>query len=119
MNKYSKCAKLNKVLCKIDDKIRSNYDNEMDMIRELTRYKTEFWREADYNYAQYGCCLIYYYDVRQLYKDCGYKSIDKYSDEKIWNIYKRHVGYVIKKILVEYPTNIGYFKRINNITNNN
>lgn len=102
MNKYSKCAKLNSVLCKIDDYIRSNYESETDMICELYRYKTEFPHEPDYNYAQYGCCLTSYNDVRQLYKDCGYKSLYKYSYEKIWNIYKRQVGYVINKILSSY-----------------
>lgn len=38
-------------------------------------------------------------DVRQMYKDCGYKSLDKMSDQKVWEIYKRQVGYIARQLI--------------------
>ena len=91
MVKFSKNVKLNYVLNDIFE------DLEDIGIEEIKRYKKEFLNEPDYNIAQYGNMLIYYYDIQELYKKAGYKT--KFSDSKIWEIYKRQVGYVARKIL--------------------
>lgn len=95
MKKFSKNVKLNTVLMGI-------YEDLKELgIEEVKRYKDEFKHETDYNIAQYGNLLIYYADIREFYKNAGYKSIEKMSDSKVWDIYKRQVGYVARKILLE------------------
>lgn len=71
------------------------------LITDLKRYYTEFRNVPGYNYAQYGNLLIYYTDVRKLYKDCGYSanSIDKLTDDQIWRNYWLAVGEVIRFVI--------------------
>jgi hypothetical protein len=95
MKKFSVNAKLNAVLNEIFN------DLEEMGVNEVRRYVREFWYCNDYNIVQYGNLLIYYSDVRELYKRAGYKSMDKMSDSKIWDIYKRQVGYMARTILKE------------------
>ena len=91
MKKFSKNQKLNNVLVNI-------YDSLQELgVEEVKRYYNEFNNEIDYNIAQYGNLLIYHYQVRELYKE--YKSLAKISDTKLWNIYKRQVGYVTRLML--------------------
>ena len=90
MNKYSKNNKLNKALTLIEEDLL-----EMG-IDEVKRYYDTFKYEVDYNIAQYGNMIIYYNDIYDFYKNCGYKSTDKMSTEKIWDLYKRQVGYVAR-----------------------
>ena len=92
MKKYSKNKKLNDVLTRIE---RQLLELGLD---EVKHYKKSFPNEIDYNIAQYGSVLVYYSDVKQMYKDCGYKSLEKMSDEKVWEIYKRQVGYVAREL---------------------
>ena len=92
-NKYSKNKKLEGVLSRIEGQL---LDLGLD---EVKHYMESFSNEIDYNIAQYGNLLIYYYDVRQMYKDCGYKSLDKMSDQKVWEIYKRQVGYIARQLI--------------------
>ena len=95
MKNFSKNKKLNMVLNAI-------YNDLQDLGEyEVKRYKTKFPCESDYNIAQYGNLLVYYYDVRKLYKNAGYKTLDKFSDNKVWEVYKRQVGYVARLILSE------------------
>ena len=89
--KFSKNKKLNTVLQAIYDDLTENLGSD-----EVKRYKNKFKNEIDFNIAQYGNLLCYYNDIRQFYKNAGYKSLDKLSDGKIWNIYKRQVGYVAR-----------------------
>lgn len=89
--KFSKNKKLNTVLQAIYNGLTENLGSD-----EIKRYKREFKNEIDFNIAQYGNLLCYYNDIRQFYKDASYKSIDKFSNDKIWNIYKRQVGYVAR-----------------------
>lgn len=92
MIKYSKNKKLNSVLNEIHTQL-------IDLgLEEVAHYYNEFKNVTapDYNIAQYGSLLIYYVDVREMYKNCGYKSLDKMSDEKVWEIYKRQVGWVVR-----------------------
>ena len=90
MNKYSKNVKLNKALMKIESDL-------LDLgINEVKRYYNTFKNEVDYNIAQYGNLLIYYDDVYNFYRSCGYKTTDKMTTDKIWDLYKKQVGYVAR-----------------------
>ena len=95
MKKFSKNVKLNTVLMGIYEDLKEFG------IEEVKRYMGEFKHEPDYNIAQYGNMLIYFYDIREFYKNAGYKSMEKMSDSKIWEIYKRQVGYVARILLRE------------------
>ena len=93
MKKFSVNVKLNAVLTEIFNDLQ-----EMG-VNEVRRYVREFWYERDYNIVQYGNLLIYYSDVREMYKRAGYKSMDKMSDSKIWEVYKGQVGYMAREVL--------------------
>lgn len=93
MKNFSKNKKLNGVLNDILESLQ-----EMD-IEEVARYYKEFNNEIDYNIAQFGNLLIYYADVKELYRRNGYTSLDKMSDHKVWDIYKRQVGYVARTLI--------------------
>lgn len=93
MKKYSKNKKLNEVLSRIESQL---LELGLD---EVKHYKESFPNEIDYNIAQYGSVLVYYSDVKKMYRECGYKSLDKMSDEKVWEIYKRQVGYVVRELI--------------------
>ena len=96
MNKYSKNNKLNKVLMKIESDL-------LDLgLNEVKRYYNTFKNEVDFNIVQYGNMLVYYNDIYNFYRSCGYKSTDKMSTNKIWDLYKNQVGYVTKKLILEY-----------------
>ena len=96
MNKYSKNNKLNKVLMKIESDL-------LDLgLEEIERYYNEFSNEVDYNIVQYGNMLVYYDQIYDFYRKCGYKSTDKMSTDKIWDLYKNQVGYVTRKLILEY-----------------
>lgn len=95
MKNFSKNKKLNTALNGI-------YEDLQELgINEIKRYYNDFKNEVDFNIAQYGNMLIYYYDIKEFYKNAGYKSIEKMSDSKVWEIYKRQVGYVARKMLLE------------------
>ena len=90
---YSKNVKLNKALKGIEaDLLELSID-------EIKRYYNDFKREVDYNIAQYGNVLVYYSDIYDFYKNCGYKSTDKMTTDKIWDLYKRQVGYVARCLI--------------------
>lgn len=95
MKKFSKNVKLNTVLNGIYEDLKEFG------VEEVKRYRDEFKHEPDFNIAQYGNMLMYYYDIKEFYKNAGYKSMEKMSDSKVWEIYKRQVGYVARKILLE------------------
>lgn len=92
MEKFSKNKKLNGVLNVI-------FDDVVELGEDVKRYYKEFKGELDYNIVQYGNMLVYYNDIKNMYKSCGYKSIEKMSDEKVWDIYKRQVGYITRYII--------------------
>ena len=93
MRNFSKNKKLNGVLNDILESLQ-----ELG-IEEVARYYKEFNNEKDYNIVQYGNLLIYYDDIRELYRRNGYTSLDKMSDNRIWDIYKRQVGYVARALI--------------------
>ena len=88
--KFSKNKKLNTALQAIFDDLQELGTDE------VKRHKKEFSNEKDFNLAQYGNMLIYYCDVRNFYKVCGYKTLDKWSNGKIWDLYLRQVGFVAR-----------------------
>ena len=88
--KFSKNKKLNTALQTIFDDLQELGTDEVNC------YKKEFPREKDFNLAQYGNLLCYYNDVYKFYNACGYKSTDKLSTEKIWDLYLRQVGFVAR-----------------------
>lgn len=92
-------TKLNAVLSEIEDDLRSMCYSEEESLEEIQRYMQEFPHELDYNLAKYGNMLIYYVQVRKMYKRAGYKNVDRLSDTNIWDIYRRQVGYVARKIM--------------------
>lgn len=89
---FSKNTKLNSVLNVIADQLE-NFG-----LDEVKRYMKEFKNEPDYNIAQYGNLLCYYDDVRDLYLTYDYSNSTLGNDAKLWNIYKRQVGYVAREI---------------------
>lgn len=95
MNKWSKNNKLNKLLSGIEEDLLGLG------IEELKHYYTSFKNELDFNLAQYGNLIVYYYDLREFYLDCGYSAntIERMSDEKLWDTYKRQVGFVARNII--------------------
>lgn len=93
MIKFSKNAKLNGVLNEIALDIMEAMDQN-----ELLRYMKEFKNEPDYNIAEYGNLLIYYYDIEKMYKRNGYKTIPQWSNQRMWKLYRRQVGYVARYI---------------------
>lgn len=97
--KFSKNKKLNNILNEIYEEFKWNFDE--DYKNETRRYMKMFPNEIDYNIAQYGNLLIYYTDIRDIYNTCGYKSINKMSDDKLWETYKRQVGYIARYIASE------------------
>lgn len=70
-------------------------------LEEVKRYYKEFPKEPDYNVAQYGNLLVYYCDIFAFYRNAGYKTTDKFSSEKIWNIYLKQVGFVVRSLMNE------------------
>lgn len=63
-------------------------------IEEIENNKKLFPRAVDYEIAQGGGMRIYFDDIRKLYKRAGYTGVDKWSNDKLWETYKRQVGYV-------------------------
>lgn len=98
MEKYSKNKKLNGVLNEIREDLLSIHDTEAESLKEIAHYKREFPKEIDFNLVQYGNMLIYYYDIRAMYARHGYKSMDRMSDDQVWETYKRQVGYVARNL---------------------
>jgi hypothetical protein len=93
--KYSKNVKLNAVLNQIEDNLKYLE------LPEIARYMQDYPNEPDYNIAQYGNMLIYYWEIRKMYIKAGYKTFEnnKISDSKMWEIYKRQVGYVARELM--------------------
>lgn len=89
---YSKNKKLNNLLLDIEEDLK-----ELGM-EEVRHYMENFPHESDYNIVQYGNLLVYYSQVREFYIKHGYKSAEKWSDERLWETYKRQVGYVARQL---------------------
>ena len=100
MTKYSRNAKLNKVLNDIEVQLLGIHDTESESLEEVGRYMLSYPKGfSDYKIAEHGNLLYTYDEVYKMYRDAGYKSTDKYSRDSIWNIYKRQVGYVARELM--------------------
>ena len=101
---FSVNKKLEKLLKSIKDNMLYNMgETKKEAVEQIRYYAKNFPREIDYNIAQYGNLLIYYDDVRDSYKKAGYGStIDKMNDQKLWETYKRQVGYVARYLMNKY-----------------
>ena len=88
--KYSKNTKLNTILNQIEENLLQFGKDEIKC------YMKEYPYETDYNISQYGNMLVYYWEIRKMYINAGYNRI---SDNKMWEIYKRQVGYVARQIM--------------------
>ena len=97
---FSTCKKLNGLLNEIYTDLLDICDTEQESRELVNRYFNDYRKskECDFSIVADGNMLISYYSVRQLYKKHDYKSMDRMSDNKIWNIYKRQVGYVARMI---------------------
>lgn len=93
--KYSKNTKLNTVLNQIEGNLLQFGKDE------IKRYMEEFPNEPVYSIADYGNMLVYYWEIRKMYINVDYKTFEnnKISDFKMWEIYKRQVGYVARQIM--------------------
>lgn len=81
-------------------------------IDEVKHYMGAFPRETDFNLVQYGEMRIYYAEIREMYVNAGAKKYGqtrkragKYgdygdyliSDDRLWEDYKKAVGYVARE----------------------
>ena len=101
MGKWSINKKLNTCLQAIEDSLLEMCDTPEESLAEIKRYMNEFPKEPDYNIAQYGNLLIYYDQIREFYKNCGYseKGIARRSDSDLWETYKRQVGSIAQCLI--------------------
>lgn len=99
--RFSQNKKTNGVLNEIYADLLTMCDTEEESRNEVKRYRKEFPRFSDCNLVDYGNMLIYYDDIREMYRRHGYKSLDRLSDNKVWDIYKHQVGYVARMIARE------------------
>lgn len=105
--KFSKNKKLNAVLSAIYDDLKSfdTDDSTGESNGAIITYYNEFKNDKDaapdYNIAQYGNLLCYFNQLYNFYRNCGYKTTDKFSTEKIWAIYRRQVGYIVRNYFIK------------------
>lgn len=93
--KFSPNAKLNYVLKDIYEDIKEHTKEWPDFVKE---HRKNYPRDSDYSIVRNGNLRIYYDDIRDLYKKAGYSksTIERMSDDKIWETYCRQVGYVAR-----------------------
>lgn len=86
----------------IDDLMKMAGDSPAESLKVIKRYVDCFPFEDDHNIAQHGNLLIYYCQVREMYIKHGYKAndISIASDEKLWAMYLKHVGFAVRKVLI-------------------
>lgn len=103
MTKYSKNAKLNKVLNDIEAQLLGIHDTEGESLEEVGHYMASYPRGfRDYKIAEHGNLLYTYDEVYKMYRDAGYKSTDAFSRDRIWEVYKKQVGYVARELMKRY-----------------
>lgn len=100
---WSRNKKLNTCLQAIAESLLEMCETPQTSFSSIKNYILDFPKEPDFNIAQYGNLLCYYYDIREFYKNCGYsaKGVNRRSDAEIWDLYKRQVGYVAKTLLTQ------------------
>lgn len=104
--KFSKNAKLNNALCGIYEQLK-DFDTDTETGEStgaIITYYNEFKNDKDapdFNIAQHGNLLCYCYQLYNFYRNCGYKTTDKLSSQKIWDIYRRQVGYIVRNYFIK------------------
>lgn len=98
MKKLSNNRKYNAVANEILSDLLTIHDTEKESREEIAHYRKEFPREPDFNLAQYGNMLIYFYQVREMFVRCGYseKNLQRVSDSRLWKMYLCRVGEVVR-----------------------
>ena len=99
MKKYSINPKLNKCLNGIEVALLSILDTKAESLEQIRAYVNEFKKEPDYNIDQHGNVLYTYAGIRDFYHNCGYKSMDNMSDDRLWATYLHQVGYVARQLV--------------------
>ena len=99
MKRYSINPKLNKCLNGIENSLLSMLDTKEESIKQIRAYVNNFRKEPDYNIVQYGNMLCAYTKIRDFYRNCGYKSMDNMSDNRLWATYLHQVGYVARQLV--------------------
>lgn len=82
----------------VDDLLTIYPDNRKESLLQCEDYYVNFPGAADYNIAQFGNVLIYYDDVREVMRACGYK-VGRYTDSQIWDYYRRMIGAACRWLL--------------------
>lgn len=97
---FSVNTKLNGLLNEIYFDLLEICDTEQESRDLVKRYFNDYRksREKDFSIVADGNLLISYFSVRELYKKHNYKTMERWSDSKIWDTYKRQVGYVARMI---------------------
>lgn len=88
-----------KVYNGILEQLKSIHDTEQESLDEVRHYAKHFHLISDFNIVQYGSLLVYYDDIRDFYKDCGYPNIEQMENDELWDMYRKNVGYVAKMML--------------------
>lgn len=101
MNKYSPNKKLETCLCHIEQALLKMQNTPAESVNNIRRYVKTFPNEPDHNLVQFGNLMVSSNQVREFYRDCGYKSMRNKSDDKIWATYLNQVGYVARQLLKE------------------
>lgn len=98
---FSKSPKLNKLAQMIAGDMAAKYNSTEELVSELERYKSNFRREPDYNWVQYGNFpVVSYPDAVAYLKDAGFA--EPRSAEGAWEKVKAVTGLVIDTILKEF-----------------
>ena len=97
---FSTCKKLNGLLNELYSDLLEICDTEQESRELIKRYYNDNRKskEVDFSIVADGNLLISYFSVRELYKKHNYKTLERWSDSKIWDTYKRQVGYVARMI---------------------
>lgn len=99
MKKYSINPKLDKCLNGIEAALLSILDTKAESLEQIRAYVNEYRREPDCNIVQHGNVLYTYAGIRDFYRNCGYKTTEKMSNEKLWATYLHQVGYVARQLV--------------------
>lgn len=98
---FSNNKKTEAYLTGIQKQLLSIHDTPEESMSEILNYMEKFPDEIDFNLAAYGNMLIYYDDVRDFMRECGYaeSTINRMSNDQIWEAYRRNVGYVARELV--------------------
>ena len=86
----------------LKDDLLSICETEEESIDFIKDYVNEYPYSTDFNIVQYGNILGYFGQVRDMYsKHMSAEELNNLSDTDLWDIYKKDIGYVVKKIILK------------------